>query len=332
MFQRMKKNDSSSSAAAGPTPFHRRVSYIIPYDRKHRRLQWLIYDNHGSFNGWFDWLPVYLRVGCWSPVIILALVVCYTSIVVLKPATLEFAPFVLKSFKEEQPTTVISFLFIGMPKSTAIDLFIFVWGVAVVIVAKMKSGSIGAFLISFTGWSWILLTAHAGFEFMAWYTAHVHEYTPLAYTFAKLGSSIRLVTISNACVVFTIWNFILFPLIYYKSTPEGDKRRAFIRFNFGFFMTNIHLLNFPLACLNIIHGEKSRLRVFNESDLWLAYAVVLFYSMLYYFIMDRLGLHFYPIFNPRTSLSLFSIAGVLGLYYYMFLKWNEYILGFDSLY
>lgn len=159
----------------------------------------------------------------------------------------------------------------------------------------------------------------------------MNKYTRLASTFATMGSSIRLVTISNACVVFTIWNFILLPLIYYKSTPEGDKRRAFLRFNFGFFMTNIHLLNFPLACLNIIYGEKSRLRLFNESDLWLAYAVVLFYSMIYYFVMDRLGLHFYPIFNPRTSLSLFSIVGVLGLYYFMFLKWNEYILGFDIL-
>jgi hypothetical protein len=320
MFQHIKKNESSSSAA-GPTPFHRRVSYIVPYNRKHRRFQWLIYDNDGSFNGWFDWLPVYLRVGYWSPIIILALIICYTSIVVFKPTPLEFVPFVLSSFKKEQTTVP---LFMGMTKSTAIDLFIFTWGILVVIIAKMKLGSIGAFPMSFTGWSWILLTARAGFEFMAW-TAYVHKYTLLATTFATMGSSIRLVTISNACVVFTIWNFILFPLIYYKSTPEGDKRRAFLRFNFGFFMTNIHLLNFPLSCLNIIYGEKSRLRLFNISDLWLAYAVVLFYSMLYYFVMDRLGLHFYPIFNPRTSLSLFSIVGVLGLYYFMFLKWNEYI-------
>jgi hypothetical protein len=51
----------------------------------------------------------------------------------------------------------------------------------------------------------------------------------------------------------------------------------------------------------------------------------LLYSVLYYFLMDRLGLHFYPIFNPRTSFSLISVAGVLGLYYFLFLKWNEYI-------
>lgn len=152
MFQQIKKNESSSSAA-GPTPFHRRVSYIVPYDRKHRRFQWLIYDNHGSFNGWFDWLPVHLRVGYWSPIILLALVVCYTSIIVFKPSPLEFAPFViLSSFLDEQ---AVSLLFIDgiMPKSTVIDLFIFVWGILVVIIAKMNLGSIGAFSMSFTGWS-----------------------------------------------------------------------------------------------------------------------------------------------------------------------------------
>jgi hypothetical protein len=59
-------------------------------------------------------------------------------------------------------------------------------------------------------------------------------------------------------------------------------------------------------------------------DLWVAYAVVLLYSVLYYFLMDRLGMHFYPIFSPRTAFSVISIAGVLGLYYFLFLKWNEY--------
>ena len=60
-------------------------------------------------------------------------------------------------------------------------------------------------------------------------------------------------------------------------------------------------------------------------DLWVAYLVVLLYSILYFFLLDRLGLHFYPIFNPRTAFSVVSIFGVLGLYYFLFLKWNEYM-------
>ncbi len=61
-----------------------------------------------------------------------------------------------------------------------------------------------------------------------------------------------------------------------------------------------------------------------DPDLWVAYAVVLLYSVLYYFLMDRLGMHFYPIFSPRTAFSVISITGVLGLYYFLYLKWNEY--------
>lgn len=315
--KRADKLNQQSRSNAGPTPFHRRGSYL-PFDTKQGRFKWLIYDNDGSFNGWFDWLPLHLRVGYWSPLVVLSLVLCYTAILQFKPKPLEFPPFVLFALEEEES------YFMGMPMATAIDLFIFVWGVSVVIYGRIKLGSLGAFPISFTGWSWFLLASRAGLELMAW-VAFTNDHMRMASTFATLGSSIRFVTITNACVVCTIWNFILFPLIYFKSVPAGEKRRDFLRFNFSWFMTNIHILNFPLSCFNIIYGDESRVRLFTESDLWVAYAVVLLYSVLYYFLMDRLGLHFYPIFNPRTAFSLVSIAGVLGLYYFLFLKWNEYI-------
>ena len=152
----------------------------------------------------------------------------------------------------------------GMPKATSIDLFIFVWGVSVVIYGRIKLGSLGAFPISFTGWSWFLLASRAGLELMAW-VAFTNDHMRLASTFATTGSSIRFVTITNACVVCTIWNFILFPIIYFKSIPAGEKRQNFLRFNFSWFMTNIHILNFPLSCFNIIYGEKSRVRLFTDS-------------------------------------------------------------------
>ena len=120
-------------------------------------------------------------------------------------------------------------------------------------------------------------------------------------------------------------NFILLPIIAFKSVPKGEKRTQFLKFNFGFFMTNIHLLNLPLATLNIVTGD--RVRLFTVSDLWVAYAVALSYSLLYLLVMDRLGLHFYPIFNPRTSFTTLSLGAVLGLFYFLFLKFNEYIVG-----
>ena len=216
-----------SQSNAGPTPFHRRISYL-PQNTKTPRFKWLIYDNNGSFNGWFDWLPLWMRVGYWSPLVVLTLVVCYTSIFWFIPQPLEFETTALSKLNEEDV------YFMGMPKATTVDLAIFLWCLVVIIQAKISLGSIGAFPISFTGWSWLLLTSRAGSEFMAWVAA-TNNYAYLATKFATFGSSIRLVVITNACVVCTIWNFILFPIIYFKSIPKGAKRTNFLKFNFGFF-------------------------------------------------------------------------------------------------
>jgi len=94
--------------------------------------------------------------------------------------------------------------FLGMPKATAIDLSIFLWGLIVMVHARISLGSIGAFPISFTGWSWILLTSRAGFDYMAWMLA-ANNYTIWASKLATIGSSIRLVTLINAFVVWSIW-------------------------------------------------------------------------------------------------------------------------------
>jgi len=304
-------------SVAGPTPFHRASSYL-PLDAEQVRFKWLFYDNEGSFNGWFDWLPLWMRVGYWSPFFVLSMVVFYSAIYVFKPQPLEFAATALGKLDAEEISH-----FMGMPLPTAIDLFVFLWGMVVVVHAKLSLGSIGAFPISFTGWSWLLITSRAGLEFAAYAAATSLDNHSLASKLATAGSAIRFVAIANAIVVCTIWNLVLLPIIYFKSVPPGEKRRKFLRFNFGFFMTNIHLLNLPLAFVNILSG--SRVRFFTFSDLWVAYLVVLLYSIVYFFVMDRLGMHFYPIFNPRTAFSVVSIFGVLGLYYFLFLKLNEYV-------
>mmetsp|Transcript_33933 Transcript_33933/g.57617 ORF Transcript_33933/g.57617 Transcript_33933/m.57617 type:complete len:341 (+) Transcript_33933:152-1174(+) len=330
MFQHMKREEKEALIAgdneksktkpsrsnAGPTPFHRAASYLA-LDMK-QPSRWLIYDNEGSFNGWFDWLPLWMRVGYWSPFVILSIACFYSAIYWFKPQPLEFASTAIDKLEEEEAN-----YFMGMPRTTAIDLALFLWGLVVVVHAKISLGSIGAFPISFTGWSWILITFRAGFDFMAWAAVATYNNHSWASTLAMIGSSLRCVTITNACVVCTIWNFILLPMITFKSIPAGEKRRKFLKFNFGFFMTNIHILNLPLAFVNILNGN--RVRLFTMSDLWVAYFVVVLYSIQYYFLMDRLGMHFYPIFNPRTAFSVVSIFCVLGLYYFLFLKWNEYM-------
>jgi hypothetical protein len=304
---------NKSRSAAGPTPYHRQSSFF-PIGKK-QKFQWLLYDNQGSFNGWFDWLPLWMRVGSWSKLFIAAVVLFYTSLIWFKPSPLEFEPSSITSYDSDTS------YWMGIPKATVIDLAIFMWGLVVIAHAKISMQSVMAFFISFTGWSWMLITLRSGLEFGAWMTYERNNY--LSLKLATLGSSLRLVTITNATVVCSIWNLVLFPIMYFISLPPGEKRTNFLKFNFGFFMVNIHILNLPLAWLNILSGD--RVRPFTQSDLWVSYVVIMMYSMVYFFIMDRLGMHFYPILCPRSKLSLISIGLVIWLYYYLYTKWNEHI-------
>jgi hypothetical protein len=146
---------------------------------------------------------------------------------------LEFEPLAITRYDEENEASYL----LGMPKTTVVDLAIFLWALVVIIHAKITMHSIAAFFISFTGWSWMLITLRAGLEFGAWIVFDTNR--NIANKLAVLGSSLRLVTITNATVVCTIWNIVLFPIIYFVSMPPGEKRRNFLKFNFGFFMTNM---------------------------------------------------------------------------------------------
>lgn len=305
---------NKSRSAAGPTPYHRQSSFF-PLGKK-QKFQWLLYDNQGSFNGWFDWLPLWMRVGPWSRLFITSVVLFYTALMWYIPRPLGFDPSAILSYHSDMS----DLYWMGMPKATVIDLAVFTWGLVVIIHAKMTMQSVAAFFISFTGWSWVLVTSRAGFEYGAWITYEQNQ--KLSLILATIGSSLRLVTITNATVVCTIWNVVLFPIMYFISLPPGEKRRNFLKFNFGFFMVNIHILNLPLAWMNILSGD--RVRSFTYSDLWVSYLVVMLYSLVYFFVMDRLGMHFYPIFCPRSRLSLISIALIIWLYYFLFNKWNQH--------
>ncbi|KAL7457615.1 hypothetical protein ACHAWC_009212 [Mediolabrus comicus] len=204
MFDRLSSQSSQTTSRgkpgggrAGATPYHRAESYI-PQAKRWRQIKWLIYDNNGSFNGWFDWLPLWMRVGYWSPFVVASLVFFYSAIYWYRPQPLQFEATVYEavmSGKEEGK------LLLGIiPKAAAFDLAIFLWGIVVIVHARITLGSIGAFPISFTGWSWLLLSFRAGLEFAAW-TATKRDFLLLGKKLAIIGSSIRLVTLTNACVV-----------------------------------------------------------------------------------------------------------------------------------
>lgn len=314
MFDKDVKKDDDSPAAtasdnsshqAGPTAFHRRQSWFPHKD--HKSFQWHIYDNNGSYNGWFDWLPRWMRVGYWSPVAVMFFLAFYASLYLYKPDPLEFQ---VASIAQVDNSW------------WAADCAVLLWGVIVVVHARMTLGSMSAFFLSYTGWSWLIMTARAGLDALA--PILVAKWPNLATQVATIASSLRFPAALAAFITFTIWNLILLPLIYFVSMPPGgEKRRNFLKFNFSFFMTNIHILNLPLSMINTIYGKGVRL--FTMSDLWIGYLVLALYSLLYLLVMDRLGLHFYPIFCPRSASCAFSLGLVIYLYYSLLQQGNTLI-------
>jgi len=266
---------------------------------KQRPFRWLIYDNNGSYNGYFDWLPLWMRVGYWSPVTILFVIAFYVSMITRKPSRLEFA---MAIQAEESARTAWW---------TCVDTLVFVWGVVVLVYAKRTMDNVGALFMSYTGWSWTLLTARAGCEAAASLLSSV-DLPDVAGFLALVGSALRFPAAVAAVITFTVWNFVLLPLIGLVATPRG-KRKNFLKFNFGFLMTNVHMVNLPLALVGNVWGPTARL--FTTSDLWIGYLIVMMYSILYLFVMDRLGLHFYPVFCPRSAFCGVSFGLVLYLYY-----------------
>lgn len=202
-----------TGGVAGPTPFHRAKSW--PSNQQVQRgwlsLTWHIYDNRGSYNGWFDFMPEWMRIGPWAPAAYVFMFVFYGSMLTCAPRPLEFAI-----------TETMSFWW-------ALDLFVFVWG-AIVIFEGGRHYSMRAFAVSYTGWSWCILTVRAFFCVLAPMVAP--QYPTLAQSAAIWGSALRFPTLVAATVTFTVWNTMLLPilLIYVVSTSSRPK---FLAFNFG---------------------------------------------------------------------------------------------------
>jgi len=134
------QNQTKPNINAGSTPFHHAASYLT-LDTKQHRFDWLLYDNDGSFNGWFDCLTPWMRVGYWSPFVILSLLAVYIAIFLCKkPQPLEFSAIVLHKLDKLLPA------FWEDLAQPFIDLCIYLWGIVVMVYTK-KSFGIRCFLI-----------------------------------------------------------------------------------------------------------------------------------------------------------------------------------------
>lgn len=104
----------------------------------------------------------------------------------------------------------------------------------------------------------------------------------------------------------------------------SETTRTKPRTYFGFGMLNIHLLNLPLACANTVFGDGAR--PLTPCDLWLGFVFIYVYSLVYLFFLDRLGVHLYPIFSPRSRFCFVAYIAVFGLFVLTHRLWSAVIM------
>ncbi len=287
-----------------------------------RNREWVVVPN-GSYMGYFDWVPISLRKGPWSPLACVNLIGvgivlgvsywhyrCYSGSV---------------SPTEEESSLLVSNELTTWSGVWFYNVIAFLWMSAV--LARMLRVTSIFILSTYTIQSW---TAQILRHLLAVLLPLVqrYKYLSLLQPIAVLYRRLRFHVLFSASVTFLIWNFILFPYVYlvaFRNKPS--QRQKFMRWNFSFHLQQIHLFNIAFAYLNTVVYDHLDHRVpMDTMDLWVASFCIWMYSLFYLLILDRFGIHLYPIFSPRSHWGM-ALSGTLiwVILYSTFLAWNTFL-------
>jgi hypothetical protein len=126
---------------------------------------------------------------------------------------------------------------------------------------------------------------------------------------------LRFPGLLSATITTIVWNVILFPAILLFYIKDNEQRKKWFQYFTNFRLTQLHVFNALFAYTNgVLLGP---VRPLHLGDLASAVAMLTLYMLFYFGILDRLGVHLYPIFSPRTPISILSlllivVASVVG--------------------
>lgn len=290
-----------------------------------RNREWVLVPN-GSYMGYFDWIPISLRKGPWSP---LAYVNLIGVGIVLGLSHWQYCYHSGRgssdSPKDEESSLLISNELTTWSSAWFYNVIACLWMSAV--LARMLRVTSIFILSTYTIQSWIAQILR---HFLAVLLPLVQQYKcqSLVQPIAVLYRRLRFHVLFSASVTFLIWNFILFPyvsLVAFRNKPS--QRQKFMRWNFSFHLQQIHLYNIAFAYLNTVVYDHLDHRVSMDTmDLWVASFCIWVYSLFYLLILDRFGIHLYPIFSPRSHRGM-ALSGTLiwGILYSTFLAWSTWL-------
>eukprot|EP00934_Nitzschia_sp_Nitz4_P005485 Nitzschia sp. Nitz4//scaffold25_size161228//124480//125370//NITZ4_002450-RA/size161228-processed-gene-0.88-mRNA-1//-1//CDS//3329544646//5475//frame0 len=184
---------------------------------------------------------------------------------------------------------------------------VFVWMVGICYDVAFVSPLGPVAWISFTLWSWTTLTIRHGL-------VAASPFIPMLRVPAEV---LRFPALLSASITTCIWNLVLFPAISFYYITDAEKRKSFIKYFTNFRLTQLHVFNFIFAVANCVYLQP--IRPMHLGDF--AAAVV----MLYLCILDRLGIHLYPIFSPRSPFAAPALVLMMCCVIGGYLFWKQYL-------
>lgn len=258
---------------------------------------WVFGDGKSAFDGFFNFIPRHYRYGPWhvgSSLMLGAL----AYVLVLGATWMRLHPpndrgwMSLYNIGDEhyQPFTTPWYA----------TLAIFLWMMFICWNVMFVSPMGKAAWISFTLWSWTTVTIRHGLLVLA----------PWLTSVRVAAEILRFPGLLSASITTVVWNFVLFPAIAIFYIDDAEQRKKFIGYFTNFRLTQLHVFNIFFAVANGAILEPQR--PLHLGDLTAGIVMLVIYMLFYFCILDRLGIHLYPIFSPRTPIAIPSLLIVIG--------------------
>jgi hypothetical protein len=303
-------DDSSTTKSNPKRPPSRQFSVTDLFDPT---KPWILTDS-GSLLGFFDFVPRHLREGPWSLTATLALfAIMYSLVVILIGLNMLHAPAKANSGSNSilEDFVLANDAYLPYTTSWYYNAAVFFWMVYVAYMVYTESMLSSIAWTSFTLWSWTIITLRHGLCALA----------PFVQQVRLVAEILRLPVLLSASVTFGVWNFVLMPTICFVFIKDSERRWNFFKFATGFRLTQLHVFNIIFAILNGAWAEPRRPLHLGDLDAVFVYMSI--YILWYYMVLDRLGIHLYPIFSPRAPWVIFSWLLVVGLCIYGYQWWSR---------
>lgn len=181
----------------------------------------------GSIKGYFDWVPIHLRVGAWHPLAIVFVFPLLYMVFALKP----------EPESDTNGNNSISQIDVASKFSVLwwINLSLMIW---MIFIFKLLHENVGInkVIVTFTVQSWSINVSQF---FLMTIAPFLNEDSLLNSLVTKALQFTRFTAISTALIVFFVWNFILMPLVACRFMKTSAERKKFLKFCFNFRMVNV---------------------------------------------------------------------------------------------